>query len=64
MPSTRPVMEFDYLDQSVSQGDEDISDLPSLEDLHLIDSVPHEYDPELLHDLEDIDLQLDITDIG
>ncbi|PKU84185.1 DNA helicase INO80 [Dendrobium catenatum] len=64
MPSTRPVMEFDYLDQSVLQGDEDISDLPSLEDLPLIDSVPHEYDPELLHDLEDIDLQLDITDIG
>lgn len=64
MPSTRPVMEFNHLAHGVTHEDEDISDLPSVEDIHLIDSLPHEYDPDLLEDLEDLDLQLDITDIG
>lgn len=65
MPSTRPVMEFNHLAcSSVSHYDENIPDLPPSEDIHLIDSLPHKYDPELLGDLEDLDLQLDITDIG
>lgn len=66
MPSsTRPVIEFNHLAcSSVSHDDENISGLSPLEDIHLIDSLPHKYDPELLWDLEDLDLQLDITDIG
>lgn len=64
MPSTRPVMEFNHLVHSVSHENEDISGLPLVEDIHLLDSIPHEYDPELLRDLEDLDLQLDIIDIG
>lgn len=64
MPS-RPVMEFNHLDcSSVSHDDENVSGLPPLEDVHLIDSLPDEYDPELLGDLEDLVLQIDITDIG
>lgn len=65
MQSTRPVMDFDHLAcSSVSHDDENISGLPPLEDIHLIDSLPHKYDPELLGDLDDLDLQPDIIDIG
>ncbi|PKA63188.1 DNA helicase INO80 [Apostasia shenzhenica] len=65
LPSSLPVLQLDHFLASVSDGVNDLSQLVLLNDMHTSNSVlPPEFSPDFLDDLEDLDSQLDITDVG
>ncbi|KAG0455303.1 hypothetical protein HPP92_024595 [Vanilla planifolia] len=65
LSSANHIIEFDNLALvDLNYGNDDPFNTPTLEDMQTLGCVPHEYDPDFLKDLQDLDSDIDITDIG